>query len=117
MVEEYEDAADYLTDLRNRRVVSGEVTLLWQILWQTHIDLNQLSYRTACLMFLESEHFQRICELLDLNPMLVKAALLSARSPKPTKRGRVGGRKRKPIVWATTFNSKEIGVISNVNVY
>jgi hypothetical protein len=115
MSEEFEDASDYLRDLQNKRVASPERLLLFHVIWQCYVDLSHPSYRPACLIFIGSEHFQRTCELLELTPTLVRDAMLA----KPfratvTRRGGVKGpRKRKPIQWAATFNSRETGAIQS----
>jgi hypothetical protein len=109
----FEDGADYLNHLKYRRNKCGEVALLWEILWKTFLDLNIVTHRVKCLAFLESEHFERICEFLSLTPALVRNAMLDARPPRPSRRGRKRG-PRHPIVWAATFDSSTIGVSSNV---
>lgn len=96
MIEEYEDGRDYLDTLKNRRYHSNEKVLLWEILWKTYLDLNIVTYHAKCLMFLDSQHFNRICELLEVNPVLVRNALMNARPPKATR--------PRWCMWATQAN-------------
>jgi hypothetical protein len=110
------DARDLLDEQRNQRAFSGEKLLLWELLYKCYLDLNIVTYRTRCLAFLEGEHYSRICELLELDPVLVRDAMLNARPPKKTKRGRKRG-PIKPYTWARTFDSSMMGVSSNVNLY
>jgi hypothetical protein len=112
---EYEDAADFLNDLINRPNTKPERLLSFGILWQCYVDLSHPSFRHSCEVFIASDHFKRMCELVELEPLLVRSAMLSAK-PHKSKRGRTGGRKKKPMVWTSTFNSREVSSNGN-NVY
>lgn len=109
------DARDLLDEQRNQRAFSPEQLLLWELLYKTYLDLNITTYRVKCLAFLESDHYSRICELLEVDAVLVRNAMINARPPKKTKRGRKRG-PMKSIIYSHTFNSREVS--SNVsNVY
>jgi len=102
---EYEDGTELLNDLQNRRKCQPERQLWFSVLTQTFYDLSHPSYRNRALLFVEGCSFQTICKLLDMKPELIKTAMLAAKPPKPTMRGKRGGRKR---TWKHTFDSRSI---------
>jgi hypothetical protein len=106
------DSRDLLDEQRNQRSFSAEKLLLWELLYRSYLDLNIITYRKRCLDFLESDHYSRICSLLDIDAALVRNAMLKARPHKS--KGRTGGRKKKPTQWGSTFDSRSIGNVNNV---
>lgn len=105
------DANDALQELTNRPNTQPERQLWYEVLHSAWLDLNKKHTRSKALLFFNGESCKELCRLLGLDyDDVQQRANNRPFKPLKSRRGGVRGpRKKKPIAWTATFDSRSVG--------